>query len=239
MLQFTIANQLISWYFINKRDLPWRNTRDPFLIWVSEIILQQTRVVQGTSYFYNITNRFPNIKELAESDESELLRLWQGLGYYSRARNMHKAAKQIMDEFEGVFPSQFDTLLSLKGVGSYTAAAIASFAFNEPVPVVDGNVFRVLARLYAINLDISSSKAKKYFFDLAKELISIDDPASFNQAIMEFGALYCVPKNPDCQSCIFKHKCMAFNKKRAVNLRVKSKKLKIKKRYFNYFVIEN
>ena len=178
-------NTLISWYLENKRDLPWRNTTNPYHIWLSEIILQQTRVAQGTPYFLSFSTSFPTVFDLANADEEQVLKLWQGLGYYSRARNLHKTAQFVAYELEGVFPNNYIDLLKLKGVGEYTAAAIASFCYNEPVPVVDGNVFRVLSRYFDIETDIASSFAKKEFAALAFELMPKTNPAVFNQAIME------------------------------------------------------
>lgn len=230
-------NLLIEWYLENKRDLPWRKTTNPYLIWLSEIMLQQTRVAQGTPYFLSFVDAFPTVFDLANADEEKVLKLWQGLGYYSRARNLHKTAQYIATELNGVFPSTYKELLQLKGVGEYTAAAIASFSFNEVVPVVDGNVFRVLARYFDIETDISQASAKKEFAALAFELMSKEEPAIFNQAIMEFGALQCVPKNPDCENCIFNSSCAALQRKKVEQLPVKLKKLKVKNRYFNYIML--
>lgn len=230
------SNSLLSWYLQNKRDLPWRNTANPYAIWLSEIILQQTKVAQGLPYFMSFIEAFPTVLHLAKADEEQVLKLWQGLGYYSRARNMHKTAQIISFDYNGKFPDNFNELIKLKGVGDYTAAAIASFAFNEVVPVVDGNVFRVLSRYLDIETDIASSKAKKEFAALAKELMPENNPALFNQAIMEFGALQCVPKNPNCNNCIFNTSCAALQKKKVGNLPVKLKKTKVTNRYFNYIV---
>jgi len=228
---------LIQWYLLNKRDLPWRNTINPYHIWLSEIMLQQTRVAQGTPYFLAFTTAFPTVFDLAKADEEQVLKLWQGLGYYSRARNLHKAAQYVAFELNGVFPNNYKQLLELKGVGEYTAAAIASFSYNEAVPVVDGNVFRVLSRYFDVETDIALASAKKEFAALAFELMPKDDPATFNQAIMEFGALQCVPRNPDCTICVFNTSCLALQKNKINQLPVKSKKLKVTKRYFNYLVI--
>lgn len=231
------SNLLIQWYLLNKRDLPWRNTINPYHIWLSEIMLQQTRVAQGTPYFLAFTTAFPTVFDLAKADEEQVLKLWQGLGYYSRARNLHKAAQYVAFELNGVFPNNYKQLLELKGVGEYTAAAIASFSYNEAVPVVDGNVFRVLSRYFDVETDIALASAKKEFAALAFELMPKDDPATFNQAIMEFGALQCVPRNPDCTICVFNASCLALQKNKINQLPVKSKKLKVTKRYFNYLVI--
>ena len=237
-LNFTMdfANSLTQWYLKNKRDLPWRNTKDPYLIWLSEIMLQQTRVAQGMPYYFAFTKAFPTVFDLANASEQEVLKLWQGLGYYSRARNLHKTARHIAQNLHGVFPSNFKDLLNLKGVGEYTAAAIASFSYEEAVPVVDGTVFRVLARYFDIQTDIQSNVAKKEFFELAYELMTKEKPALFNQAIMEFGALQCVPKNPDCNICPLNEGCLARYKKEVHLLPVKVKKLTIRNRYFNYLV---
>jgi A/G-specific adenine glycosylase len=233
------TNLLIEWYLQNKRDLPWRNTTNPYPIWLSEIILQQTRVAQGMPYFYAFLESFPTVKELAIADEQQVLKLWQGLGYYSRARNLHQTAQYIANELDGVFPNSYAGLIQLKGIGEYTAAAIASFAYNEPVPVVDGNVFRVVSRYFGIESDISTGKTKKEFTALAAELLSKEQPALFNQAIMEFGAMHCTPKNPDCENCIFNSSCVALQKGLVGQLPFKSKKIKIRKRYFNYIVLQD
>ena len=233
------TNLLIEWYLQKKRDLPWRNTTNPYPIWLSEIILQQTRVAQGMPYFYAFLESFPTVKELAIADEQQVLKLWQGLGYYSRARNLHQTAQYIANELDGVFPNSYTGLIQLKGIGEYTAAAIASFAYNEPVPVVDGNVFRVVSRYFGIESDINTGKTKKEFTALAAELLSKEQPALFNQAIMEFGAMHCTPKNPDCENCIFNSSCVALQKGLVGQLPFKSKKIKIRKRYFNYIVLQD
>lgn len=233
------SNLLIKWYLQNKRDLPWRNTTDPYPIWLSEIMLQQTRVAQGTPYFLSFTSSFPTVFDLANASEEQVLKLWQGLGYYSRARNLHKTAQHVAHELSGNFPATYKELLKLKGIGEYTAAAIASFSYNEVVPVVDGNVFRVLSRYFDIETDIAQASAKKEFATLALELIPKDNPAIFNQAIMEFGALQCVPKNPNCSICIFNESCAALQKNKVDQLPVKSKKLKVRNRFFNYLVVSD
>ena len=230
------SNLLIKWYLQNKRDLPWRNTTNPYAIWLSEIMLQQTRVAQGMPYFLSFTTAFPTVFDLAKANEEQVLKLWQGLGYYSRARNLHQTAQYIATELNGIFPDTYVDLLKLKGVGEYTAAAIASFAYNEVVPVVDGNVFRVLSRIFDIETDIAQASAKKEFAALAFELMPKDSPAIFNQAIMEFGALQCVPKSPNCSICVFNESCAALQKKKVDQLPIKSKKLKVRNRYFNYIV---
>lgn len=230
------ANSLTHWYLKNKRDLPWRNTKDPYFIWLSEIMLQQTRVAQGMPYFLSFIDAFPTVFDLANASEQKVLKLWQGLGYYSRARNLHKTAQHVAFELNGVFPGTYKELQQLKGVGEYTAAAIASFSFDENVPVVDGNVFRVLSRYFNVETDILSGGAKKEFTALAHELIPKNNPALFNQSIMEFGALQCVPKNPNCGVCPLNSGCLALQKNKVDQLPVKSKKGKVKNRYFNYIV---
>ena len=231
------TNSLTQWYLQNKRDLPWRKTVNPYKIWLSEIMLQQTRVAQGTPYFLSFTTAFPTVFDLAAANEEQVLKLWQGLGYYSRARNLHKTAQYVANELSGVFPDNYNDLLKLKGVGEYTAAAIASFSYNEAVPVVDGNVFRVLSRYFDVETDIASASAKKEFAALAFELMPKHNPGVFNQAIMEFGALQCVPKSPNCGICVFNTSCAALQKKKVDQLPVKSKKLKVRNRFFNYLVV--
>lgn len=230
------SNTLIAWYLQNKRDLPWRNTVNPYPIWLSEIILQQTRVAQGMPYFLKFLECFPTVLDLARADEQEVLKLWQGLGYYSRARNLHKTAQIVAFDYGGKFPKTYQQLLQLRGVGEYTAAAIASFAYNENVPVVDGNVFRVLSRYFDIETDIASSVAKKEFTALAKELLPNGKANQFNQAIMEFGALQCVPKNPVCSKCVLNSGCLALKNSKVTQLPIKLKKIKVQKRFFNYLV---
>lgn len=234
-----ISDILIDWYHKNKRDLPWRDIEDPYRIWISEIILQQTRVNQGMSYYLRFVERFPTVAVLAEADEDEVLNYWQGLGYYSRARNLHKAAKQVMTDFGGIFPAEHSKVLTLAGIGSYTAAAICSFAYHQPHSVVDGNVYRVLSRLFGIETPVDSGKGKTEFALLARQLLSDHDPASHNQAIMEFGALQCVPVSPDCAGCPLVTSCKAFELQQIANLPVKSKKTKVTNRFFNYFFIEH
>lgn len=233
------SNLLIKWYLQNKRDLPWRDTDNPYLIWLSEIMLQQTRVAQGTPYFLSFTTAFPTVFDLANASEEQVLKLWQGLGYYSRARNLHKTAHYIANDLLGKFPNNYKDLLQLKGVGDYTAAAIASFAYNEAVPVVDGNVFRVLSRYFDIETDIALASTKKEFAALAFELMPKNNPALFNQAIMEFGALQCVPKNPDCSICVFNTSCAALQKKKVTVLPINNKKTKVKNRFFNYLIVND
>lgn len=233
------SKKIIAWYHENKRDLPWRNTNDPYLIWLSEIILQQTRVEQGMAYYLKFAKEFPTVKHLAKADNEKVMKLWQGLGYYSRARNLHTTAKIITDNYNGKFPDQYADILSLKGIGEYTAAAIASFAFNKPHAVVDGNVYRVLSRVFGIETPIDSTQGKKEFYALANDLIDKKGPAAHNQAIMEFGAIQCKPVSPNCSICPLNTMCFAYSKKRVTELPVKTKKTKVRNRYFNYVVLHH
>ncbi|WP_149914519.1 A/G-specific adenine glycosylase [Sphingobacterium cavernae] len=234
----TLADQLIEWYRKNGRDLPWRQTNNPYIIWLSEIILQQTRVEQGMPYFYKFVEAYPTVKDFAQADEEDLLRLWQGLGYYSRVRNMHKAAKAVMTEFDGVFPSKYEDVITLTGVGEYTAAAISSFSINQRKAVLDGNVFRVLARYFGIDTAINSTAGKRQFLMIANEVISENYPGLYNQAIMDFGATVCKPKAPNCQNCMLRLDCVAFSANLVASLPIKTKGKPSRNRYFNYFVIE-
>lgn len=229
---------LLKWYNLNKRDLPWRETKDPYKIWLSEIVLQQTKVIQGLPYYVNFMTNFPTIRDLAKAPEKKILRLWQGLGYYSRAKNLHKCAKLVVNQFHGKFPNSYDELIKLPGIGSYTAAAIASFCFKKPVAVLDGNVFRVLARFWGIETDITSSKGIKKFNILANQLIDQHNPDTYNQAIMEFGAIHCTPKNPSCDSCPLKDNCFSFLNNTQSQLPIKLKKIKVRDRFFYYMVFE-
>ena len=237
-LAMKFSNTLIYWYLQNRRELPWRKTNNPYFIWLSEIMLQQTRVAQGLDYYLKFTETFPTVFDLANADESTVLKMWQGLGYYSRARNLHFTAKHIVNELNGEFPSTFAAIIKLKGIGDYTAAAIASFAFNEPTAVVDGNVYRVLSRYFGIETPINSSKGVKEFKNLAQSLIDKKEPANYNQAIMEFGAIQCKPKKPLCMFCPLSESCAALQNNLIEKLPVKEKKLKVKNRYFNYLVIK-
>ncbi|AKD57328.1 A/G-specific adenine glycosylase [Spirosoma radiotolerans] len=239
-IRTTFAPILEQWYALHKRDLPWRHTVDPYRIWLSEIILQQTRVAQGKPYYERFVEAYPTVVDMAQADERELLRLWQGLGYYSRARNLHQTARYVTDKLAGKFPDTYHDLLKMKGIGTYTAAAIASFAFGERVPVVDGNVYRVLARVFGITEDITTTAAKKTFASLAMQLIqSANDPATYNQAIMEFGAIHCTPVAPDCLLCPVQQQCAAFLTGRQHLLPVKSKKAPVRERFFNYFIFRH
>lgn len=231
MTEIQLHSKLLNWFENNKRDLPWRNQKDPYKIWLSEVILQQTRVSQGIQYYYNFCEAFPTVQDLAKANEEEILKLWQGLGYYSRARNLHFAAKQIG---KSTFPNTYKDLLLLKGVGEYTAGAIASIAFGEAVTLVDGNVYRLFARLFGIDTPIDSSKGKKEFSELAKSLLYKKDPGTWNQALMEFGALHCKPKNPHCETCILKSYCKAFENSLQKKLPYKKGKTKQQTLYLSY-----
>jgi len=234
-----IAGQLIAWYKIHQRILPWRGIHDPYRIWISEIILQQTRVIQGWDYYNRFIERFPDVHSLAVADEQEVLRCWQGLGYYSRARNLHATARTIETSFGGKFPDTYETILSLKGIGEYTAAAIASFAFDAPYPVVDGNVFRFLSRLFAMEDPIDTAKGKKQITELAGRLMDASRAGLFNQAIMEFGALQCIPALPDCSACPLEAQCMAYSSGRVNDFPVKRHKTKTKTMYLYYFHVRS
>lgn len=227
---------ITAWYRLNHRHLMWRETKNAYKIWLSEIILQQTRVEQGKAYYQKIVERFPTLQELAAAEEQEVLKLWQGLGYYSRARNLHAAAKQVVDQFAGEFPCDYIDIKSLKGIGDYTAAAIASFAFDLPYPAVDGNVLRVLSRYFNDATPIDTGKGKKLFTHYAEMLIDRKQPALFNQAIMELGAMVCKPKNPDCIICPLQETCEAHREGTQHTLPVKSKKTKVRARYFHFLV---
>jgi A/G-specific adenine glycosylase len=235
----SFSKLLINWYLQNRRDLPWRKTPQPYPVWLSEIMLQQTRVAQGMPYFFKFTKAFPTVNDLAAAPEEQVLKLWQGLGYYSRARNLHATAKYIANELGGKFPDGYEGLLKLKGVGDYTAAAIASICYGEAVPVVDGNVYRVLSRYFGIEADISLPAAKPLFKKLAAKHLPPGQASEFNQAMMEFGALQCVPKNPNCPGCVLNKECVAFNTGRVASLPVKLRKTKVTNRYFNYIVVKD
>ncbi|MEM1218753.1 MAG: A/G-specific adenine glycosylase [Bacteroidota bacterium] len=229
---------LLQWFEQNDRPLPWKGEPDPYLIWLSEIILQQTRVEQGKPYFLRFKETFPTVFDLAAAPEDHVFKLWEGLGYYSRARNLHATAKRIAIEFDGVFPSTYENILSLKGVGPYTAAAIASFAYNLPHAVVDGNVYRVLARIWGLDVPTTSTLGKKQFQALADQLLDTAQPGQYNQAIMDFGATCCTPASPKCSTCPFQTNCVAHTQDRIQELPVKKKKIKKKNRYFHYVDIE-
>jgi A/G-specific adenine glycosylase len=237
LLLMDISQELISWYEENKRDLPWRNTTDAYIIWLSEIILQQTRVEQGMPYFYRFAEKYPTVSHFAAAPEDDILKLWQGLGYYSRGRNMLKTAQLVQQLYNGVFPTSYEQLIKLKGIGEYTAAAISSFSANEARAVVDGNVYRVLARYFGIEEPINSPKGKKIFQALADEVLNRKHAAPHNQAIMEFGAMLCKPKKTACGICPIRLGCVAFKTNAVAYLPVKLKTVKIRKRYFNYLLI--
>ena len=231
------SQQILEWYGKNKRSLPWRNSKDPYKIWLSEIILQQTKVAQGLPFYNKFILAFPTINDLANATENEVLNLWQGLGYYSRARNMHFTAKEITEKYNGTFPNDYKKILKLKGIGTYTAAAISSFAFNLLFAVVDGNVVRLLSRYFGIPTAFDSAKGKKEFQLLAQKLLIKQDVAEYNQAIMEFGALQCVPKSPNCNVCPLQNSCFAFSNNLISYFPKKKKKIQIRKRYFEFLII--
>lgn len=233
------SKTLNIWYLKNKRDLPWRKTKDPYIIWLSEIILQQTKISQGTAYYLKFVKKYPNVNILAKASEEDVLKLWQGLGYYSRARNLHKTAIHISENHKGIFPDNYIDLLKLYGVGDYTASAIASICFNEDSATVDGNVFRVLSRKFGISTPIDSTLGIKEFKNLAQILLDKNNPGDHNQALMEFGALICTPKKPKCNECPFSNSCYGKNNFLIEKLPKKSKKIKIRKRHFNYLVFLN
>jgi A/G-specific adenine glycosylase len=232
----TFSKTILHWYSKNKRPLPWRNTRDPYKVWLSEIILQQTRVAQGLPYYQRFIEHYPKVDQLAAAAESDVLKLWQGLGYYSRARNLHFTAKAITADYNGHFPDSYEDLLKLKGIGDYTASAIASICFGEAKPVVDGNVYRVLARYFGVDIPINSTAGIKYFKKLALEVMDASSISEYNQAIMEFGALQCTPQRPGCDHCPLNSGCIALKQASVDSLPVKIKKNKVKIRHFNYLV---
>lgn len=234
-----LSDQLIFWYQTHQRNLPWRRTNNPYFIWLSEIILQQTRIEQGRAYYDAFVSKYPTLNDLANTKEESVLRLWQGLGYYSRARNLLHAAKTIQQKHKGVFPKDYKQILELKGIGPYTAAAIASFSYNLPHAVVDGNVYRFLARYFAIETPINTTKGQKEFHLLAQKILNPEKSGLHNQAIMEFGALQCKPQNPNCIDCPLKESCLAFAQKKVAVLPKKQGKIKVSNRYFNYFVVSN
>jgi|WetSurSiteA1Bulk_404760.scaffolds.fasta_scaffold00850_4 A/G-specific adenine glycosylase len=234
-----VSKILEKWYLENRRDLPWRRSDSPYHIWLSEIILQQTRVAQGTDYYNRFVERFPTVTDLANAPMDEVLKLWQGLGYYTRARNLHETARKVVNDHGGIFPRKHEELAKLKGVGTYTAAAIASIAFGEPVALVDGNVYRVLSRLYGIHDPIDSPYGKRVFKEKAEEILNRERPDIHNQALMEFGALICLPRNPDCRHCVLSHLCKANCEGKTNVLPVKEGKVKTKARFFNYLFIRH
>ncbi len=230
------AERLVSWFETNKRALPWRETKDPYKIWLSEIILQQTKVSQGLPYYLSFVEKYPTVSSLAAASEEEVLRMWQGLGYYSRARNMHFAAKYIRDECEGKFPTTYEEIIKLKGVGSYTAAAISSIAFNEKKPVVDGNVLRVFSRIFGVEENVATNTGKNIIYEITNALISEEKPGAYNEAVMEMGATCCTPKQPNCFNCIFSEECFTRKNGWQERLPVNKKEVKKKTLYLNYLV---
>ena len=233
----TFSEQLLSWYKKNSRDLPWRHTKNPYLIWLSEVIMQQTRIEQGTPYYEKFVAAYPAVKELAGANEEEVLKLWQGLGYYSRARNLHKTARTIMEQYDGKFPDTYQNIRKLKGIGDYTAAAIGSICFNLPFPVVDGNVLRFLSRIFGIRESIDLAPTKRKIHALALKHIDHAQPGDFNQAMMEFGALVCTPANPGCVDCVFSGICVAHNSKTVAEIPARNAKATIRHRYIHYLVV--
>lgn len=233
-----VSGILGKWYDEHKRDLPWRETKDPYKIWLSEIILQQTRVNQGIDYYYKFLLKFPTIADLASTPLDELLKVWQGLGYYSRARNMHIAANSIVADYNGNFPPDFNSLRNLKGIGDYSAAAISSIAFNQPHPVIDGNVYRVLARLFSIDLPKDTAQGKKVFYDVALKLLDIKNPGRHNQALMELGAIVCLPLNPKCKLCPLALSCISYKNNSVDQYPLKKRKAFRRDRYFYYLIIK-
>ena len=228
---------LLDWYCLNKRDLPWRKTHNPYFIWLSEIILQQTRVEQGLPYYLKFIHEFPTVIDLAQSKEDRVLKIWQGLGYYSRARNLHFSAKYIMENYQGKFPKEYNEILNLKGIGEYTAAAISSFSFGLPYAVVDSNVVRVLSRYFGIDMSFDTSLGKSKYRKLAQDLLDKQNHAENNQAIMDFGAIQCTPKSPKCDNCPFILNCVAYNTNSINKFPVRNKKNNVKKRFLNYLFI--
>ncbi len=233
------TKNLFVWSDAHLRPLPWKGIKNPYFIWLSEIILQQTRVEQGLPYYLHFIEKYPTVKDLADAAEDDVMKSWEGLGYYSRARNLHTAAKYIAYDCGNIFPNTYDNILKIKGVGVYTAAALASFAFDLPYAVVDGNVYRVLSRFFRIETPIDSTEGIKKFRDLAEKLLDQTQPARYNQAIMDFGATHCMPKNPLCGTCNLRENCQAFLEEKVAFLPVKSKKLIKKERFFNYFIFKN
>ena len=233
-----IQRILHQWYHVNKRDLPWRHTTDPYRIWVSEIMLQQTQVAQGLPYYLRFMERFVTVQELAAAEEEEVLKLWQGLGYYSRARNLHAAAKQVVNDYDGIFPTSYDHLLKLKGIGDYTASAVSSFSTGEYKACIDGNVIRVICRLFGVDIPYDIGEGQKVIRAFAEELLSKKDSATHNQAMMEFGALQCTPKSPSCDTCPLVDKCVAYAKQQVSELPIKSKKTKVQNLFLYYFVFQ-
>jgi A/G-specific adenine glycosylase len=234
-----IGAKLLDWYFYNARKLPFRDTKSPYLIWISEIIFQQTKIEQGLAYYSKFILRFPDVFVLANSDIEEVLKNWEGLGYYSRAINLHKSAKCIVEKYNGVFPNSYADIIALPGVGKYTAAAICSICFDKPQPAVDGNFYRILSRLFADNFDVSQSSAFVYFSKLAEKIMPIDSPGNFNQSMMDFGSLVCKAKNPTCEICPLHSHCIAFSLGKVADFPYKSKRIKIQTENLHYYFIHH
>ena len=239
MLKTSFRASILSWYYRHKRDLPWRKSTDPYVIWLAEIILQQTRVSQGLPYFEKFVNRYPTVGDLANAKEDEVMKDWEGLGYYSRARNLHSTARYVSESLNGEFPRSYDELIKLKGIGSYTAAAISSFVTGEARAVLDGNVYRVLSRYFAVDTPINTNKGKKLFSELANDMLDDDNAADYNQGIMEFGAVQCVPKNPDCVNCVLSSGCRAYSEGLVADFPFKERKKYDRHRYFTFLHFEN
>ena len=235
----SFSRKILDWYEENKRPLPWRQTTNPYKIWLSEILLQQTRVAQGLPYYEKFIAKFPTVFDLANASEETVLKLWQGLGYYSRARNLHATAKIIADQYNGNFPDNYTNLIKLKGVGDYTASAIASISFEQPEPVVDGNVYRVLARYFGVDLPIDSPKGARYFKELAREIMDQEHIRDYNQGLMEFGALHCKPRKPECASCPLNDGCQALQKEQINTLPIKGNKTRVRHRFLNYLIVKD
>ena len=235
---FNFSKILLSWHKKdNKRTMPWKGEKDPYKIWLSEIILQQTRVEQGLNYYNKFIEKFPTIKHLAKAKDDEVFKLWEGLGYYSRCKNLLFSAREVVDKYEGIFPILYDDIIKLKGVGKYTTAAIASFAYNKPYAVLDGNVFRVLARIYGINKAIDTREGKLFFENLSQDLLDVKKPALYNQAIMDFGATICKPKLPECDICPIIKVCKAYKQNKISSYPIKEKKIQVQTRWMNYVII--
>lgn len=234
-----LTTSILNWYDASHRKLPWRETKAPYSVWISEIILQQTRVSQGLPYYHNFIQNFPSVQDLAQANLDDVLASWKGLGYYSRAINLHQAARQVVHDYGGVFPTNFRDLQQLKGVGKYTAAAIASICYGEKVPAIDGNFYRVFSRFFADDFDISSTQAHRYFSEMAAPFVDAERPGDFNQAVMDLGATICTPKNPDCGNCPLASDCLAYQLGKVALFPVKKKKVKVENLNLKYFFVFN
>jgi A/G-specific adenine glycosylase len=235
--EMNFSLDLLSWYALHKRDLPWRHTKDAYFIWLSEVIMQQTRIEQGLPYYEKFVETYPTVNELASADEQDVLKLWQGLGYYSRARNLHAAAKVVADDYAGIFPQSYDDIRKLKGIGEYTAAAIASICFDLPYAVVDGNVIRFISRLFGITESVDTAETKKKILSIATECLDPLNPGDYNQAMMEFGATVCTPVKPGCEDCIFKSACWAYLSHMVDEIPLRKSKVAVRERYIHYLVL--